>query len=66
MATEHAPLIPSSGKPTFTEEIMELIKIGTMDADRITPLAAAFRVQLKSYKGIKAQPDTEAGKKRNS
>ncbi len=45
---------------------MELIKIGTMDADRITPLAAAFRVQLKSYKGIKAQPDTEAGKKRNS
>ncbi len=41
---------------------MELIKIGTMDADRIAPLVAAFRIQLKSYKGIKSKPDTEAGK----
>lgn len=41
---------------------MDLIQIGTMDADRIAPLVAAFRIQLKSYKGIKSQPDTEAGK----
>lgn len=41
---------------------MELIKIGTMDANAIAPLVAAFRVQLKSYKGIKSQPDAEAGK----
>ena len=41
---------------------MELIKVGIRDADRIAPLAAAFRVQLKSYKGIKSQPNTEAGK----
>ena len=42
---------------------MELIEIRPEDADRIAPLTAAFRVQLKSYKGICAQPDTEAGKK---
>ena len=42
---------------------MELIRIGLMDADKIAPLVAAFRTQLKSYKGIKAQTDTEAGKK---
>ncbi len=41
---------------------MELIKIGTTDADRIAPLAAAFRTQLKAYKGIRSQPDPEAGK----
>lgn len=41
---------------------MELIKIGIKDADRIAPLVAAFRTQLKAYKGIKSQPDTEAGK----
>ena len=41
---------------------MELIKLGIMDADRIAPLVAAFRTQLKSYKGIKSQPDIEAGK----
>ena len=41
---------------------MELIKIGITDADRIASLAAAFRTQLKSYKGIQSQPDTEAGK----
>lgn len=33
-----------------------------MDADRIAPLAAAFRVQLKAYKGIKSQPNLNAGK----
>lgn len=41
---------------------MELIRIDMKDADRIAPLVAAFRVQLKSYKGMKAQPDMEAGK----
>ncbi len=41
---------------------MKLIRIGVKDADRVAPLAAAFRVQLKSYKGIRSQPDTEAGK----
>ena len=41
---------------------MELIEVGIRDADRIAPLVAAFRVQLRSYKGIKSQPNTEAGK----
>ncbi len=41
---------------------MELIRIGITDADRIAPLAAAFRAQLKAYKGIRSQPDPEAGK----
>ena len=40
---------------------MELVKILLKDADRIAPLVAAFRAQLKSYKGIIAQPDIEAG-----
>ena len=41
---------------------MELIKINNETADRIAPLAAEFRVQLKSYKGIKSSPNIEAGK----
>lgn len=41
---------------------MELVSISTEDADRIAPLVAAFRVQLKVYKGIKSQPNVEAGK----
>ena len=41
---------------------MELIRIDMKDADRVAPLVAAFRVQLKSYKGIAAEPDMEAGK----
>ncbi len=41
---------------------MELIKIGIKDADRIAPLVAAFRTQLKSYKGIQSQPNPEAEK----
>ena len=41
---------------------MELIRIDRTDADRIAPLAAAFRTQLKAYKGIRSQPDPEAGK----
>ena len=35
---------------------MELIRIGNTDADKIAPLVAAFRTQLKSCKGIKSQP----------
>ena len=41
---------------------MELIKISILDAERIAPLVAAFRTQLKAYKGIKSQPNTEAAK----
>ena len=41
---------------------MELIRINRNDADRIAVLAAAFRTQLKSFKGIKSQPDIDAGK----
>ncbi len=41
---------------------MELITIRITDADRLAPLVAAFRTQLKSYKGIKAQPNIEKGK----
>lgn len=41
---------------------MELIKINMIDADRVAPLVAAFRVQLKSYKGIRAQPNIREGK----
>ena len=41
---------------------MELIKVAITDADRLAPLVAAFRTQLKSYKGIRSQPDPEAGK----
>ena len=41
---------------------MELVEICPKDVDRIAPLVAAFRIQLKSYKGINAQPNIEAGK----
>jgi len=41
---------------------MELIRICTEDADRIAPLVAAFRMQLKAYKGIRSQLNVEAGK----
>ena len=41
---------------------MELIKIDLIDVDRVAPLVAAFRVQLKSYKGIHAQPKIEEGR----
>ena len=44
------------------EKSMELVKIEVMDADKIAPLAAAFRTQLKSYKGIQSQPDFDAGR----
>lgn len=41
---------------------MKLIQINIVDADRVAPLVAMFRVQLKSYKGVKAQPKIEEGK----
>ena len=41
---------------------MELVSISMEDADRIAPLVAAFRVQLKAYKGIRSQANVEAGK----
>ncbi len=41
---------------------MELVKIGSPDADGVAALVAAFRTQLKSYKGIQSQPDIAAGK----
>jgi len=41
---------------------MKLVRICTADADRIAPLVAAFRVQLKAYKGIRSLPNVEAGK----
>lgn len=44
------------------EADMEIIRIGIEDAERIAPLVAAFRVQLKAYKGIRARPDVEAGR----
>ena len=41
---------------------MELIKASVEDADRIAPLVAGFRVQLKSFKGIQSQPHVDEGK----
>ena len=41
---------------------MELVRISIMDADGIAPLVAAFRTQLKTYKGIKSEPNIDAGK----
>ena len=43
----------------FVGESMELVKISTKDADRIAHLVSAFRIP---YKGIKSQPNVEAGK----
>lgn len=39
-----------------------MIKINKDNANRIAHLVAAFRVQLKAYKGIQSQPDIQAGK----
>ena len=46
----------------FSEGRMELVKIGKMDVDGLAALVAAFRTQLKSYKGIRSTPDIDAGK----
>lgn len=45
---------------------MELIKVEIKDADRLAPLVAAFRTQLRSYKGIKSQPILKQEKKKLS
>ena len=41
---------------------MELVEININDVDKVAPLVAAFRVQLQSFKGIKATPNIDAGK----
>ena len=58
----HISSIIIKEKLLFTEVNMEIIKISTKDADRIAHLVSAFRIQLKSYKGIKSKPNVEAGK----
>lgn len=40
---------------------MNIIRATGHDVDLLAPLAAAFRVALKSYKGIAAKPDCAAG-----
>lgn len=40
---------------------IQIINIQKDDAGKIAPLAADFRVALKSYKGIQARPNIEAG-----
>ena len=41
---------------------MELVRVSRENVDAIAPLVALFRMQLKLYKGIKSEPDNEAGK----
>lgn len=41
---------------------MNIIRLTKAQVDCATPLAAAFRVALKSYKGIAAKADLSAGK----
>ncbi len=41
---------------------MDLIRIENYDADRVAPLAAAFRVTLNGYRGISSQPRVEAAR----
>jgi len=41
---------------------LEIIKADESAAEKIAPLAADFRVTLRSYKGIVSKPDIEAGK----
>lgn len=38
---------------------MDIVKIDETSAEKIIPLIAAFRVTLRSYKGVSAQPDYE-------
>lgn len=40
---------------------MEIIVIDRTNAEQAAPLVAAFRVALRSYKGIRAKADTKAG-----
>lgn len=41
---------------------MQIVEITQSNADQTAELVADFRVTLKSYKGITAQPDIDAGK----
>ena len=41
---------------------MDIIRIDRTTAEKIAPLAAAFRVTLDSYRGVTSQPDPESGK----
>ena len=41
---------------------MNLVKIDEITAEKIVPLIAAFRVTLRSYKGIDSEPDHEQAK----
>lgn len=41
---------------------MEIIRVTEDFLDLLAPLAAAFRVTLKGYKGITSQPDNSAGR----
>ncbi len=41
---------------------MEIVRIDLITAEKIAPLAAAFRVTLDSYRGIQSQPDPEKGR----
>jgi ribosomal protein S18 acetylase RimI-like enzyme len=41
---------------------MELVQIDIADAEKIASMAADFRVQLNSFKGIRSTPDEEAAK----
>ena len=43
-------------------ESRKLIEIQRSDADRLAPLAAAFRVTLNGYRGIASAPDVPAGR----
>ena len=41
---------------------MKIVKIDAETAEKVVPLIAAFRVTLRSYKGISAEPDYEWAK----
>ncbi len=41
---------------------MKLIKLEKTDADRAAPLAAGFRTELSSYRGIVSAPDIDSGR----
>ena len=40
---------------------MQIVKINSENAALVAPLAAAFRVTLKAFRGIQASPDNAAG-----
>lgn len=40
---------------------MKIVTVGAGEAERLAPLAAAFRAALRSYRGIASAPDVRAG-----